>query len=78
MDNELGHIAQQRNEITAAIPQGSPFGPTLFDVYINDIPKRDISNCSGLLLYADDLATMFMYDKRGHIEQTINKYLLNK
>ena len=58
------------------MPQGSPFSPTLFDAYINDIQKKDISNRSGSLLYADDLAKMFMFDKRGQIEQIINKYLV--
>jgi hypothetical protein len=61
--------------ILASVPQGSSLSPLLFSLFINDIPKRDISNCSGSLLYADDLVSMFMYDERGNIEQIINKYL---
>ena len=74
---KINNVISDLAEITAAVPQGSPLSPTLFDAYINDIPKRDTSNCSSSLLYADDLATMFIFNKRGQIEQTINKYLVS-
>ena len=46
VNNAISELA----EITASGPQSSPFSPTLFDAYINDIPKRDISIYSGSLL----------------------------
>ena len=62
-------------DILCSVPQGSAISALLFNIYINDIPKRDIANGSGSLLYCDDLGTFFMYKKNGNIENIINKYL---
>jgi hypothetical protein len=62
-------------DILCSVPQGSILSPLLFSIYINDISKRNISNSSESLLYADDLATFFIYKKNGNIENMINNYL---
>lgn len=64
-----------RGSIKAGVPQGAIISPLLFNLYINDIPKRNKSNVNGSELYADDLASFFIFKKRGNLEKTINKYL---
>jgi len=62
-------------EISAGVPQGAVISPILFSIFINDIPTNNYKNHSYSMLYADDLASFFCYDKSGHIKSIINKYL---
>ncbi|RNA41138.1 hypothetical protein BpHYR1_020320, partial [Brachionus plicatilis] len=40
-----------------------------------NIPKRNKTNNEYSLLFADDLVTFFIYNKKGNLENKINKYL---
>ena len=40
------------NSVPSGVPQGSILGPTLFSLFVNDIPRCLTNNC---LLFADDL-----------------------
>ena len=46
-----GHCSNW-NTVPSGVPQGSILGPTLFSLFVNDIPNSFTNNC---LLFADDL-----------------------
>ena len=62
--------------IESGVPQGAALSPLLFCVYFNDIPTTEKRNESGSLLFADDLATCFIYNKNGNIKAKIKSYML--
>ena len=52
--------SSQEYPINAAVPQGSILGPTLFRLYINDLPDDLICD---IVIYADDTT---LYSKCDH------------
>jgi len=47
-------------DVTSGVPQGTLLGPTLFSIYINDIPST-LKN-SQIAIYADDCKVFFDFD----------------
>ena len=64
-------------DIRAGVPQGAVLSPILFSIFINDIPIENSTNRSYGLLFADDLAKIFIFKKPGKLELLVNKYLKN-
>ena len=64
--------------IKCGLAQGSAISPLLFLVYINDIPIANKKSICYSSLFADDLATFFIFKKSSKmINNMIKKYLEN-
>lgn len=72
---KVNNSTSNLGKILAGVPQGAIISPLLFLIYINDIPQRDKSNQSGSELYADDLASFFIYGEDSRLASSINIYL---
>ena len=83
------HIKSDPKCLTHGVPQGSILGPTLFLLYINDLPRS--SNILKFILYADDTTLLFSFKQNSNPSQVLqneidkvvtwfqlNKLLLNK
>ena len=69
-------ITSSKKNISAGVLQGSVLGPTLFSIFINDIPISERSNISNSLLFADYLASFFKFRKATTaIKNKIKRYL---
>jgi hypothetical protein len=62
--------------IENGVPQGAVVSPTLFSLFINDIPVNYSKNKFYSLLFADDLCAFKIYKKSGkNINNSLQKYL---
>ena len=55
--------SSQEYPVNARVPQGSILGPTLFLVYINDLPDDVICNIG---IYADDSTLYSKFDQASN------------
>jgi hypothetical protein len=80
-DSENSNKVSNWVKVRHGVPKGSIFGPLLFLVYVNDLPKI-INRTSAPIIFADDASILFAhsnlidYNKNIYIVfRTLNKWL---
>ena len=69
---KIGNYITPLFNITCGVPQGACLSPTLFSIFINDLPLNDKKNEDYSLLFADDLAKFKIFNK---INSSVEYYL---
>ena len=68
-----GGQVRRLRRIHNGVPQGSTLAPTLFNIYISDVPKTTSKQYG----YADDLALLAAHQTWEKVEETRNQYMLS-
>ena len=66
---KVGKEESQNSDVISGIPQGSVLGPTLFTVFINDLPECVQSLCK---IFADDTKVYNLSSNKDQIQQDLN------
>ena len=71
----INNAISNKIEIEAGVPQGAVLSPTLFSIFINDMPMNFKKNKMYSLLFADDLCSLNIYKKPLRMQKQIQNYL---
>jgi hypothetical protein len=75
---KVGDYKSTRRSIQCSVPQGGVLSPTLFSLYINDVPAQKLKNKRYTIIFADDIMYFETYKtKTPALERRINKYLFD-
>ena len=66
---KVGTSCSNKSNVISGIPQSSILGPTLFAIYINDLPNCLTSQCK---MFADDVKNYSKWFNHGMIQMDIN------
>ena len=69
----MGELSSGCLDIACGVPQGSVFGPKLFNLYINDI--FNVSQLVKCVLFADDTNMFYSNDSLERLISVVNKEL---
>ena len=70
---KLENCSSTNKPIKCGVPQGAVLSPTLFSIYIKEIPVITCKNKSYSLLFADDVVTFLIYKNPGHVNTLVAK-----
>ncbi|GFW13333.1 RNA-directed DNA polymerase from mobile element jockey [Trichonephila clavipes] len=68
----VNHSYSPLKNISAGVPQGALLSPTLFNIYVNDIPRTSFST---ICLYADDTAILVQNANLQMLAHQLHKHL---
>ena len=64
------NVTSDSRDISYGVPQGSILGPSLFTLYINDLPS--VTKTCKLIIYADDTAIIYSDKQKEQIKNHLN------
>ena len=68
---KVGGFTTTNRNISVGLAQGAVLSPTLFSIYINDVPIEHTPNTSYTLLFADDIVHFVIYNEKNDLNGTL-------
>lgn len=69
----LNEFCSQRMDMPRGVPQGSVLSPTLFNIYVHDLPRHEQIKT---LQFADDTSFYLTYNDARNAQDLINTYMV--